>query len=82
MRVLAEPNENPNLPKMVVSCTGKGMEKKGCGRLLEVSFVDIQKGTYNSYGETEGYYYIVCPVCGRRTEVYYNEMPKEFRGLV
>lgn len=82
MKVLKEPNENMEIPKIIRTCTGLGLEKKGCGRLLEIAFTDIDKGNYSSYGERETYYYFTCPICGARTEVSYSSMPKEFRILL
>lgn len=73
MRVIAEKENNPNLPTMQVSCTGQGFEEKGCGRLLEVTGLDISKGSYRDYsGSIDVYYYITCPICHKRTEVFYS----------
>lgn len=83
MRVLKEPEENDKLPTMEVSCTGLGFKDKGCGRLLEASFTDIHSGTHKDYGGgTDTYYYIICPKCGAKTEVFKGQMPKEMISLV
>ena len=50
MRVLKEPEENDKIPTMEVSCTGLGFKDKGCGRLLEASFMDIHSEMHTDYG--------------------------------
>lgn len=82
MRVLKEPNENMEIPRITRTCTGLGLEKKGCGRLLEIAFTDVNRGTYASYGDIESYYYFTCPICGAKTEVSYLSLPSEFRALI
>lgn len=70
MKILKTKEENDSLPTMQVTCTGKGCGGDGCGCLLEVNGLDIRRGSYSSWGETESYYYIVCPFCGKKTEVF------------
>ena len=71
MKILKEPDENKEIPTMKVSCTGIGFEDKGCGRLIEADFYDVQSGVHEDYaGGHDTYYYIICPKCGVRTEVY------------
>ena len=46
MRVIAEKDENPEIPTMKTSCTGLGFsDYRGCGRLLEFTPVDVVSGT-------------------------------------
>lgn len=83
MRVLKEASENNKLPTMEVSCTGVGFKEKGCGRLLEAGFTDIHSDYSTSLdGSTDKYYFIICPKCGTRTEVYRKDIPEVLRGLL
>ena len=83
MEVLAEPKDNKEVPSMNLTCTGQGFSNKGCGRLLKAAFYDIQSDTHRDYGGgIDTYYYINCPVCGARTQVYKSQMPKEMLGLI
>lgn len=86
MRVIAEKKDNPEIPRMNVSCTGNGFlrsDGKGCGRLLEITPMDVKSGVTHDYdGGTDTYYYIRCPVCSHKTEVYYSQMSTAFRSLV
>jgi hypothetical protein len=72
MKVLKTKEYNENLATMEVTCTGKGFSPDtGCGCLLEVNGLDIQKGFGQDYlGDTTPYYYIKCPRCNARTMVY------------
>ena len=65
--------------KLDVNCTGRGNGGGGCGSLLEVREEDI----YNTYnydftGERDTYYTIVCPVCGKETDIPQNLIPYGF----
>ena len=85
MKVLAKKEDNPNLPTMQVSCTGKGIhnETKPCGALLEVNVLDIEKATHTDYGGgSDVYYRITCPDCGTKTEILKKDMPKEILDFV
>lgn len=85
MKIIAEKCDNPNLPRMQVSCTGEGFrnEGHGCGCLLEITPLDVKSDTYTDYGGgTDTYYYIICPKCHHKTEVYYSQMPTKFWHLV
>lgn len=80
MKVLAYKDNNPNLPTMQVSCTGRGIhnDRKPCGALLEVNALDIERATHTDYGGgTETYYRITCPECGVKTEILEKDIPKE-----
>ena len=85
MNVLKMGNENDKLATMEVSCTGEGIynDKKACGALLEVNAFDITRAIHHDYGGgAEEYFYVVCPVCGVKTEVYRSKMPVEIRDIV
>lgn len=84
MKVLKYGHENDKLPAMEVSCTGRGFsDNKGCGALLEVNGLDIKSGSYPDYGGgSDTYYYVICPVCGAKTEVYYSKIPEGVKVLI
>ena len=83
MKVLDFGKDNNELPTIKISCTGEGFNHKGCGALLEITPLDIKTGTYQSYGETEQFLYIVCPVCNKKTEIFYSKiMNPDFRKLL
>lgn len=86
MKVISESFDNPNIPIMQVTCTGQGFistEGHGCGCLLEVTPMDVCNGVHHDYaGGSDRYYYIVCPVCGHKTEVFYSQMSQAFRNLI
>lgn len=83
MVVLAEKNENPELPVEKVSCTGRGFsDQRGCGRLLEINPLDVFSSTSHDYtGGTDTYYYVTCPVCNCRTEVFTSEFTSAFKAM-
>ncbi len=84
MKVLKYGHENDKLAKMEVSCTGEGFsDSRGCGALLEVSGLDIKSGVNHDYsGGSDTYFYVICPLCGSKTEVYNSKMPTELRRIV
>lgn len=83
MRVLKEASENNKLPTMEVSCTGVGFKDKGCGRLLEAGFTDIHSDYSTGLdGSKDEYYFIICPKCGAKTEVYMGDIPEALRRLL
>lgn len=83
MRVLKEASENNKLPTMEVSCTGMGFKDKGCGRLLEAGFTDIHSDCSTGVDwSRDKYYFIICPKCGAKTEVYMRDIPEALRGLL
>lgn len=84
MKVLKYGHENDKLPVMEVSCTGRGFSyNKGCGALLEVNGLDIKSGSYPDYGgDSDTYYYVICPVCGAKIEVYYSKIPEGVKVLI
>ena len=85
MNVLKMGYENEDLPTMEVTCTGQGIhnKKKACGAVLEVNFLDITRAIHHDYGGgSDEYYYVTCPVCGVKTEVYKSKMPAEIRDIV
>ena len=62
--------------KLKVTCTGKGNGGGGCGSLLEVREEDIYYTHHYDYaGGHDVYYTIVCPVCGRETDIPNNLVP-------
>ena len=84
MKVLKYGHGNDKLPVMEVSCTGIGFsDNKGCGALLEVNGLDIKSGSYPDYGgDSDTYYYVICPVGGAKSEVYYSKMPEGVKVLI
>lgn len=81
MKVIKTPEENNKLRTMEVTCTGQGCGNGGCGSLLEVNGLDIHQGRYNSMGEVDTYYYITCPVCGKKTEVFWKSENSDIFAL-
>lgn len=85
MKVLKYGHENDKLPTMEVSCTGNGFGDriKACGALLEVTGLDIKSGIHHDYGGgSDTYYYVVCPICGAKTEIYRSQMPDSIKYMV
>jgi len=85
MNVLKMGYENDELPTINVNCTGEGIhnERKACGALLEVNGLDITRAIHHDYGGgSEVYYYVTCPICGVKTEVYPSRMPTEIRNMI
>lgn len=84
MKVLKYGHDNDKLPTMEVSCTGVGFsDSRGCGALLEVTGLDIKSGIHHDYGGgSDTYYYVICPVCGAKTEVYRSQMPNSIKYMV
>ena len=84
MKILKYGTENNKLETIEVSCTGRGFsDKKGCGALLEVNGLDIKSGIHYDYvGDSDIYYYIICPICGARTEVYCSQMTNQMKSTV
>lgn len=86
MRVVKQGFENETLPIIEVSCTGLNLPNKEvnpCGALLEVNGLDIKVGSYTDYsGEKDTYYFVICPVCGAKTEVYSKDIPLEIRNII
>ena len=84
MKILKYGTENNKLETIEVSCTGRGFsDKKGCGALLEVNGLDIKSGIHYDYvGDSDIYYYIICPICGARTEVYRSQMTNQMKYMV
>ena len=84
MKILKYGTENNKLETIEVSCTGRGFsDKKGCGALLEVNGLDIKSGIHYDYvGDSDFYYYIICPICGARTEVYRNQMTNQMKSML
>lgn len=83
MRVLATGDNNPNIWKMEVSCTGEGWEQLNtpCGALLEVNQADIFKRAHTDLsGDTEVYYGVICPICGCFTEISTGKIPHHVRN--
>ncbi len=57
-------------------CTGKGNGDGGCGSLLQVEESDIYITTHTDMtGETDYYYTICCPVCGKETDIPEKDLP-------
>ena len=84
MKVLKKGIENDKLETMEVSCTGKGFtNKKPCGALLEVNGLDILSDIHYDYGGgSDKYYYIICPECGSKTEIYEKDIPHSIRTII
>ena len=84
MKILKYGTENNKLETIEVSCTGRGFsDKKGCGALLEVNGLDIKSGIHYDYvGDSDIYYYIICPICGARTEVYRSQMTNQMKSML
>ena len=84
MKILKYGTENNKLETIKVSCTGRGFsDKKGCGALLEVNGLDIKSGIHYDYvGDSDIYYYFICPICGARTEVYRNQMTNQMKSML
>lgn len=84
MKILKYGTENNKLETIEVSCTGRGFsDKNGCGALLEVNGLDIKSGIHYDYvGDSDIYYYIICPICGARTEVYRSQMTNQMKSMV
>ena len=62
--------------KLEIKCTGKGNGGAGCGSLLEVKEEDIYNTYHYDYsGERDTFYTIVCPVCGKETDIPNNMIP-------
>ena len=78
MKVLKLKEENDTLETIQVSCTGAGFENRGCGRLLQVTGLDIYKDVYD-----EGtYFYITCCECKAKSEVYHSQIKKGMFPLI
>ena len=84
MKILKYSTENNKLETIKVSCTGRGFsDKKGCGALLEVNGLDITSGIHYDYvGDSDIYYYIICPICGPRTELYRTQITNQMKYMV
>lgn len=84
MRVLKEKADNTALATIEVSCTGRGFSyERGCGRLLEATGLDIYRGSSNDYsGDSSTFYYVRCPMCHCRTEVFHSEIKNSMWGLI
>ena len=84
MKVLKSGLENNKLETIEISCTGVGFSDcKGCGALLEVNGLDIKSGVSHDYGGgSDTYYYIICPVCGAKTEVYYSQLSNQMKSML
>ena len=84
MKVLKSGFENDKLETMEVSCTGVGFsDGKPCGALLEINALDIKSGVHHDYGGgTDTYYYIICPECGSKTEIYEKDLSVSMRKML
>lgn len=86
MKVLKEPEVNPELWKKEYTCTGRGWYQEGrtpCGCLLEVNIGDIQERSHTDLGgETDTYYGFTCCKCGCFTEISKDDVPLEFRNMI
>lgn len=84
-RVLKQANENLDLWRKEVTCTGAGWEQHGCrpcGSLIEVLATDIVARKYTDIsGVTDTYYGFYCPQCGSFTELSFESVPYEIRSM-
>ena len=57
-------------------CTGKGNGDGGCESLLLVEENDIYVTSHTDMaGDTDYYYTISCPVCGKETDISEKDLP-------
>ena len=65
-----------------VKCTGFGNNRYGCGAELEVVKKDIYL-TYSEHywGETDIFYTITCPECGKETDIPDSKIPYYLKGV-
>ena len=86
MKVLKEPDMNPELWRGKYTCTGKGWyqgDNVPCGRLLEVDINDIRERSHTDLGgETDTYYGFTCCKCGCFTEISKDDVPREYRNMI
>ena len=85
MKVLKSKAENDQLETMEISCTGQGIHntRTPCGSLLEINALDVHSDFSSDYGGgTDKYYYIICPECGCKTEVFEKNMPQSFKRII
>ena len=62
-------------------CTGKGNGDGGCESLLQVELGDIYVTSRSYYdGDTDYYYTICCPVCGKETDISEKDIPYSIRS--
>lgn len=83
-KVIAEANENPNLWKKQVTCTGEGWDQEGkvpCRRLIEIDERDVQYRNHTDYaGDTDTYYGFTCPACKCFTELMNSSIPTRVKS--
>ena len=66
--------------KLRINCTGRGNGGGGCGALLEIREEDIYNTySYDYLGDKDTYYTIVCPICGKETDLNTNQLPYEIQ---
>lgn len=82
-KVIAEPNENPNIWRKRVTCTGEGWGQEGkipCRRLIEIDERDVQYRVHtDNSGVTDRYYGFTCPECKCFTELNESSIPNRVK---
>ena len=62
--------------KLNIRCTGSGNGCGGCGSLLEIREEDIYYTyNYDYAGDRDTYYTVICPVCGKETDIPHDKIP-------
>lgn len=63
-----------------VKCTGNGNGGGGCGSLLEALESDIYVTSHTDIcGDTDYFYTICCPVCGKETDIPEKDVPNSIQ---
>lgn len=82
-KVIAEANENQNIWRKQVTCTGEGWHQEGkipCRRLIEIDERDIQYRNHTDCtGVTDRYYGFTCPKCKCFTQLKESSIPSRIR---
>lgn len=63
-----------------VKCTAAGNTGYGCGAELEVAKEDIYITSSSCLWDTDYYYTITCPECGKETDLPDSDIPGYLKG--
>lgn len=83
-RVLKEAQDNAQLWRGELTCTGAGWQQTGkpCGRLIEVLASDVEaRGHTDMTGCRDTYYGFRCPACGCWTEIPSGDLPYDVKSM-